>query len=112
MAKTRASRATRPALKTRGREENLTNAGKGRRRGVPNKVTREIKAASRAILEEPAYVLSLKRRLKAGKAPLMEVLLHHYGYGKPTVHLEVKLRTVPKSVVFVVAQQAGAENHT
>jgi hypothetical protein len=38
---------------------------------------------ARNLLEDPSYVQSLKARLKAGKAPHLETLLFHYGYGKP-----------------------------
>lgn len=64
--------------------------GKGRAAGTPNRITREIKAAARDILERPDYVKSLITRLDAGKAPHMETLLHHYAYGIPkqTVAME------------------------
>lgn len=55
----------------------------GRPRGAKNKSTREIQAFSRELLEDPAYVKSLRERLKDGKAPHMETLLSHYAYGKP-----------------------------
>ena len=55
----------------------------GRIAGTPNKVTREIREAAKALLETPAYQASLKKRLVSGKAPHMETLLHYYGYGKP-----------------------------
>jgi hypothetical protein len=69
--------------KKRGRKENLTNAGKGRPPGTLNKVTREIKDAARALVEDEGYVSRLRDRLRAGKAPHMETLLFHYAYGKP-----------------------------
>jgi hypothetical protein len=55
----------------------------GRPKGIPNKATREIKEASRLIVEDEAYTVSLKTRLLEGKAPHMETLLFHYAYGKP-----------------------------
>ena len=55
----------------------------GRRAGTPNKATREIRDAARRLLEEPAYLRSVRARLVEGKAPQLEVLLHHYAYGKP-----------------------------
>jgi hypothetical protein len=60
----------------------------GRQVGTPNVATREIRAASRALLEDPAYVASLRERLTAGKAPHMETLLHYYAYGKPNETVE------------------------
>ena len=70
-------------IKKTGRIENLTNAGKGRPKGVKNHVTREIQSASRLLVEDADYVKALKKRLTAGKAPHMETLLFHYAYGKP-----------------------------
>jgi len=55
----------------------------GRPKGSPNKATTEIKLASRKLLQDKGYQDSLKFRLAAGKAPHMEVLLHHYAFGKP-----------------------------
>lgn len=64
-------------------------AGKGRPKGAVNKVTREIRDLSQALLTDPAYLDSLRRRLTSGKAPHMETLLHHYAYGKPKDELNV-----------------------
>jgi hypothetical protein len=50
---------------------------------VPNKATQEIKEFARNILISDSYRRSLVRRIEAGKAPQMEVLLHHYAFGKP-----------------------------
>ena len=55
----------------------------GRRAGTPNKATLEIRDAARRLLEEPVYLRSVRARLLEGKAPQLEVLLHHYAYGKP-----------------------------
>jgi hypothetical protein len=51
---------------------------------VPNKATREIKEFARDFLMSDRCRRSLERRILAGTAPHMEVLLHHYAYGKPT----------------------------
>lgn len=72
----------------------------GRQKGVPNKVTREIRAASQALLSNPAYQKSLKARLRAGKAPHMEVLLHHYAHGKPKETMAIEA-DIPPFVVKV-----------
>ena len=55
----------------------------GRPKGVPNKTTREIKEAARALLEDREYLAALKVRLREGTAGPVEPLLYHYGYGKP-----------------------------
>lgn len=61
----------------------LKRGGPGRKPGIPNKASAEIKEIARRLLTDPKYVESLTRRLPAGKAPHMETLLHHYAYGKP-----------------------------
>jgi hypothetical protein len=57
--------------------------GDGRPRGAKNHTTEEARRWARKILESPKYRASLRKRLLAGKAPHIEVLLWHYGYGKP-----------------------------
>lgn len=64
--------------------------GRGRPPGVPNRVSREIKEAARALVEDPDYVENLAQRLRAGKAPHMETLLHHYAYGKPHDNVDLE----------------------
>lgn len=55
----------------------------GRKKGTPNKATREIREAARAVLERPEYLAGLQARIDAGSAPAIEGLLYHYAYGKP-----------------------------
>jgi hypothetical protein len=78
----------------------LKRGGPGRPPGVPNKASSEIKEAARSIVEDAEYVESLKRRVKAGRAPHMETLLFHYAYGKPkeTVDLNANVRHTAKVV--------------
>jgi hypothetical protein len=68
---------------TRVQNRNLTPGGPGRPRGCKNKRTRAAADVAAGMLSDPKYLKSLRRRLLAGKAPHMEVLLHHYAYGKP-----------------------------
>jgi hypothetical protein len=67
-----------------GRPFSNGNPGGGRPKGAPNKATREIKEFARNFLMSDKYQRSLERRILAGTAPHMEVLLHHYAFGKPT----------------------------
>lgn len=71
-------------------------AGPGRPKGSLNKATREIKDIAAGLLSDPAYVESLTRRLRGGKAPHMETLLHHYAYGKPKEQVEGTLTHLHK----------------
>jgi hypothetical protein len=91
--------------------KNLKRGGQpGRRRGIPNKVTLEIRDAARAIVEDDAYVESLKRRVIAGRAPHMETLLFHYAYGKPKDQVEVSGAAGAVTVVrFVDVSSARAQ---
>ena len=34
-------------------------------------------------MEDPVYVLGIKRRMLEGKSVPLEIMLHHYAYGKP-----------------------------
>lgn len=67
-----------------GRPFRNGNPGGGRPKGMPNKATLEIKAFARNFLMSDKYRRTLERRILAGTAPHMEVLLHQYAFGKPT----------------------------
>lgn len=56
---------------------------RGRKPGTRTKAKQEIEDASRALIEDKDYLISLKDRLKGGRAPHMETLLFQYAYGKP-----------------------------
>jgi hypothetical protein len=66
-----------------GRPFKKGNPGGGRPKGVPNKATQEIRTFAREYLESDRYRRSLEQRIEAGRAPHMEVLLHHYAFGQP-----------------------------
>ena len=63
--------------------------GPGRPKGSLNKTEPSVRAAARAIVEDPEYRLALKLRVSLGEAPGMEMLLWHYAYGKPKETVEV-----------------------
>ena len=63
----------------------------GRKKGVPNKATIEVKEASRKLVDDPGYRLKLQKRLLEGKlAPAVECMLWHYAHGKPPDRLQVE----------------------
>lgn len=61
----------------------------GRPKGSLNRTTLEVREFARHQIEDPEYQASLRRRMIAGKAPQMEMLLFHYAYGKPVERHEV-----------------------
>lgn len=64
--------------------------GPGRPKGSLNKATREFQRACRKLLEDKDYRDALKKRLLAGTLkPQVEVMLHHYAYGKPKETIDV-----------------------
>ncbi len=85
-------------------------AGPGRPKGSVNKAPAEVRAAARAIIDDPVYREALRNRIMSGSAPAMETLLWHYGYGKPkeTIELsgEVEISEVRRLVVPIVDVKA------
>jgi hypothetical protein len=77
-------------VKNTRRIENLTNKGKGRPRGVENKVTRDVRELAQRLFDA-AYWTRTKKQLGAGKLhPAIHAKLLAYAYGEPkkTVRLE------------------------
>ena len=77
----------------------------GRQRGSLNLSTREIKGFAQRFLSSQDYLKSAEKRVLDGKAPHLEVLWHHYGYGKPKETLQVDGQIPP----FVVKLDASGE---
>lgn len=84
----------------------LRRGGPGRPKGLQNKATRDIQAFSRGMLERPEYIASLQQRLDEGKAPHMETLFHHYGWGKPKDTLIVEDAPRPLVIDLVLGPVA------
>jgi hypothetical protein len=71
-----------------GRARALANlrrgGGPGRKRGIPNAATLEIKAlASRLLIEDEEWIESARRRMIAGEAPHLETFFLSHKYGRP-----------------------------
>ena len=62
----------------------------GRPKGVPNRASADVRVRARALVEDPVYVLGLKKRILDGKSVPIEIMLHHYAYGKPRETVEVE----------------------
>jgi hypothetical protein len=67
----------------KGRPFPKGHKGPGRPKGVPNKLTVEIRDFAQRLLTDPAYVRALEIRLLRGTAGAVEPLLYHYAWGKP-----------------------------
>ena len=69
----------------------LKRGGPGRRKGVPNKATLEVRQFCASIVDDPAYQRSIRERAFAGELPpAMEALLWHYRFGKPKEEAHVQ----------------------
>ena len=67
----------------------VSSPGPGRKKGVPNKATAEVRAACAAIVDDPTYRRQLIARAQAGTlAPAVECMLWHYAKGKPKDRVE------------------------
>ena len=65
-----------------------------RRKGTPNKVTVEVRAACAAIVDDPVYRQNLLERARNGKlAPAVETILWFYAKGKPKDEVDVTVQT-------------------
>ena len=54
----------------------------GRAAGSQGLATTDIRERARRLVEDPVYCLRVKARILEGNVPL-EIMLHHYAYGKP-----------------------------
>jgi hypothetical protein len=72
----------------------------GRPKGATNKATREAKAFLEKFLKSGKYRDSAMLRVLKGKAPHLEVLWHHYAFGKPKDTIKHEGEMPPFRVVF------------
>ena len=57
---------------------------------MPNRASTDVRVRARALVEDPVYVLGIKRRMLEGKSVPLEIMLHHYAYGKPRESVAVE----------------------
>jgi hypothetical protein len=89
----------------RPQNKNLRRGGPGRPKGSKNRSFADVQAVASGLILSPEYQESLRKRLLAGKAPHMEVLLHHYVYGKPVEKLE---HSVSGDLVYILGERLRA----
>ncbi len=78
--------------------------GSGRKRGTPNKTTRDVRGWAAKVLEHPEVQEKTLELAKAGKlAPAILIELMHYAYGKPKDTLAIEL---PRPVVVDLVMRA------
>jgi hypothetical protein len=85
------------------------NAGKGRKKGVPNKVTGELKSMILKALDEAGGVEYLKTQAKKSPNAFLALIgrvLPLQVSGDPDAPL------VPAAVTFVIGQQPDSDNKT
>jgi hypothetical protein len=74
----------------------------GRRKGTPDKATRDVKALCASILNDPLYLRNLRQHAIERKlAPAVECLLFHYAYGVPRQPVEID---PPLGPIFQITQ--------
>ena len=71
----------------------------GRKPGVPNKSTVEIRTVARNLLENAAYQRALVERLRKGRAERIEALLYHYAYGVPKQSIDLGVTNLADLIV-------------
>lgn len=75
----------------------------GRRKGVVNHATAEIRECAQRLLDEK-YFEGLRKRLLSGQcAPALETMLFYYGFGKPRERIELDVST-PTQMDIAVAR--------
>lgn len=65
--------------------------GPGRRKGVRNKITAEVRDVARRLVEDRAYRANLRQRLLRGEAGALEILIWRFAFGEPSATSTVEL---------------------
>jgi hypothetical protein len=80
--------------------------------------TRKVVEFTQKLLGDKEYQAALRKRIIAGEAPSIEVLLYQYAYGKPVERVQVEQKTAVTIIdrlsggdVVVVGKGAGSASH-
>ena len=76
--------------KPRGRPFPKGVPGPGRKAGVPNKATREMKAWAQGVLERPEIQAAAIRDIQRNPSGALSLFYHAHAYGKPKDTLTVE----------------------
>lgn len=68
----------------------LLRGGPRRQKGVPNKVTRDVRTLAQSIVEQPESLARLREQARKGTLhPAIFRELLHYAYGKPKTTIDL-----------------------
>lgn len=81
----------------------------GRTKGTPNRVSAEMKAFLKSVIEDPEYQDALRARMIAGKAAHMEQLAAYYTLGKPSETVAVQSPSLAEVMVLGLQLKADEE---
>lgn len=77
----------------------------GRPRGSKNRRQLEIRTFALSLMTDPEYVQMLRLRMKAGKAPHMEIFFAQHAWGKPKERIEITANDPTILRLFVVEER-------
>ena len=79
----------------------LKRGGPGRKKGIPNKATADVKAFAEGLVDDPLYLAKLTEDLRARKvSPAIEEMIWHYAKGKPKDVIELEVGSTRQSMPF------------
>ena len=86
----RKKNSTKPVGAHKRNTSGLKRGGPGRPKGVPNKVTQEVREWARGIMEDPLVQAKTLKQAQEGKLPpAVFTTILAYAYGKPKDELEI-----------------------